>query len=90
MALYPTKQNALQKAQACFRAANLHPSSSAFRLKCIDDQNFYDGTGQWAHWLKSGLSTLGEFASCVQTLLPSIFSWWMRESNTLNSGRIAR
>jgi hypothetical protein len=47
MALSPTKQNALQKAQACFRAANLHPSSSAFRLKCIDDQNFYDGTGQW-------------------------------------------
>ena len=47
MTLSATKQNALQKAQECFRAANLHPSSSAFRLKCIDDQNFYDGTGQW-------------------------------------------
>ncbi len=47
MVLSRTKQNALQKAQECFRIANLHPSSSAFRLKCIDDQNFYDGTGQW-------------------------------------------
>jgi len=47
MALSPTKQNALQKAQECFRSSNLHPSSQEFRLKCIDDQNFYDGTGQW-------------------------------------------
>jgi hypothetical protein len=47
MTLSLTKQAALQKAQECFRAANLHPSTTAFRLKCIDDQNFYDGTGQW-------------------------------------------
>jgi hypothetical protein len=45
--LSATKQEALRKAQECFRAANLHPSSMAFRLKCIDDQNFYDGTEQW-------------------------------------------
>jgi len=45
--LSATKQEALQKAQACFRAANLHPSSQEFRLKCMDDQAFYDGTGQW-------------------------------------------
>jgi hypothetical protein len=47
MTLSATKQEALRKAQECFRAANLHPSTTAFRLKCIDDQNFYDGTGQW-------------------------------------------
>jgi hypothetical protein len=47
MGLSPTKQAALQHAQACFRAANLHPSTQEFRLKCIDDQAFYDGTGQW-------------------------------------------
>jgi hypothetical protein len=47
MTLSLAKQEALQKAQECFRTANLHPSSQEFRLKCIDDQNFYDGTGQW-------------------------------------------
>ncbi len=47
MILSITKQEALHKAQSCFRAANLHPSSQEFRLKCIDDQTFYDGTGQW-------------------------------------------
>jgi hypothetical protein len=45
--LSATKQAALQRAQECFRAANLHPSSQEFRLKCMDDQAFYDGTGQW-------------------------------------------
>jgi len=45
--LSATKQAALQKAQECFRAANLHSSSQEFRLKCIEDQAFYDGTGQW-------------------------------------------
>ena len=44
------QQEALRKAQECFRAANLHPSSQEFRLKCIDDQSFYDGTGQWTTW----------------------------------------
>ncbi|MCE3231156.1 MAG: hypothetical protein K0R52_1084 [Alphaproteobacteria bacterium] len=47
MNLSATKQEALRKAQECFRAANFHPSTTAFRLKCINDQNFYDGTGQW-------------------------------------------
>jgi hypothetical protein len=47
MTLSATKQEALRRAQVCFRAANLHPSTTAFRLKCLDDQAFYDGTGQW-------------------------------------------
>ncbi len=47
MTLSVAKQEALQKAQEYFRSGNLHPSSQAFRTKCINDQNFYDGTGQW-------------------------------------------
>jgi hypothetical protein len=47
MILSATKQQALEKAQKYFRAANLHPSSQEFRSKCLDDQTFYDGTGQW-------------------------------------------
>lgn len=42
-----TRQEALEKAQAYFRAANLHPSTQEFRQKCLEDQAFYDGTGQW-------------------------------------------
>lgn len=47
MILSSTKQEALERAQKYFRAANLHPSSQEFRKKCLDDQSFYDGTGQW-------------------------------------------
>jgi hypothetical protein len=47
MTLSVAKQEALEKAQGYFRSGNLHPSAQAFRTKCIDDQNFYDGTGQW-------------------------------------------
>jgi RNA-directed DNA polymerase len=32
--------------------------------------------GQWARWLKLGLSSIEAFAVCVQTLLPSLFSCW--------------
>jgi hypothetical protein len=47
MALSPTKQAALKRAQDCFRTASLHPSTQEFRQKCMEDQAFYDGTGQW-------------------------------------------
>ncbi len=33
--------------------------------------------GQWARWLKLGLSTLEEFEENVQTFLPGIASCWM-------------
>jgi len=42
-----SRQQALTKAQEFFRMANLHPSSVAFREKCMNDYGFYDGTGQW-------------------------------------------
>jgi len=45
--LSESRQKALDKAQEFFRVANLHPSSVAFREKCINDYGFYDGTGQW-------------------------------------------
>lgn len=45
--LSATKQKALDTAQSYFRTANLHPSSQNFRLKCISDYGFYDGTDQW-------------------------------------------
>jgi hypothetical protein len=45
--LSQTRQKALDTAQEYFRAANLHPASAEFRLKCINDYGFYDGTGQW-------------------------------------------
>ncbi len=32
--------------------------------------------GQWARWLKLGLSSMEAFAACVQTALPSLFSCW--------------
>ena len=32
--------------------------------------------GQWTHWLKLGLSTIKEFATSVETHLPSLFSCW--------------
>jgi hypothetical protein len=47
MILSASRQKALDKAQAYFRAANLHQSTAEFRLKCINDYGFYDGTGQW-------------------------------------------
>ncbi len=45
--LSSTRQAALQRAQDCFRTASLHPSTQEFRQKCMEDQAFYDGTGQW-------------------------------------------
>lgn len=45
--LSPSRQKALTTAQDFFRTANLHPSTVAFREKCINDYGFYDGTGQW-------------------------------------------
>ena len=45
--LSASRQQALTKAQEFFRMANLHPSSVAFREKCMNDYGFYDGTGQW-------------------------------------------
>ena len=45
--LSTTKQKALEKAQEYFRLANLHQSTNEFRLKCINDYGFYDGTEQW-------------------------------------------
>lgn len=47
MILSATRQKALDTAQEYFRAANLHQSTSEFRLKCINDYGFYDGTEQW-------------------------------------------
>ena len=38
--------------------------------------------GQWARWLKLGLSALKEFATCVQTDLPSLFSCWSSGAKT--------
>ena len=32
---------------------------------------------KWALWLKLGLSSLKEFETCVQTLLPSLYSCWV-------------
>ena len=46
-ALSQTRQKALDTSQEYFRAANLHQSSNEFRLKCINDYGFYDGTDQW-------------------------------------------
>ena len=45
--LSQTRQKALDTAQEYFRAANLHQSTNEFRLKCINDYGFYDGTEQW-------------------------------------------
>ncbi|RZI46646.1 hypothetical protein [Candidatus Finniella inopinata] len=51
--LSSSRQKALTTAQEFFRMANLHPSSAEFRLKCLNDYGFYDGTGQWeAHDLR--------------------------------------
>lgn len=46
--LSATRQKALQKAQECFRAANLHPASQQFREDCISNYGYYDGRGQWS------------------------------------------
>jgi RNA-directed DNA polymerase len=43
-------------------------------------------TGQWARWLKCGLSTIKEFETSVQTLLPSLFSCWSQGAQTMVSG----
>ena len=32
--------------------------------------------GQWARWLRLGLSTIKAFEECVQMLLPSVFACW--------------
>ena len=45
--LSQTRQKALDTAQEYFRLANLHQSTNEFRLKCINDYGFYDGTEQW-------------------------------------------
>ncbi len=42
--------------------------------------------GQWALWLKLGLSTLKEFEDNVQTLLPNIASCWMPGAKVLSLG----
>lgn len=41
--------------------------------------------GQWVRWLKSGLSTLEEFATSIQTLMPSIYSCWMFGKDALST-----
>lgn len=45
--LSPIRQKALMQAQSYFQTANLHPSTMEFRVKCLNDYGFYDGTGQW-------------------------------------------
>jgi len=46
--LSSSRQDALNKAQECFRVGNLHVSSQAFRETCREDFAFYEGgTGQW-------------------------------------------
>jgi Reverse transcriptase (RNA-dependent DNA polymerase) len=42
--------------------------------------------GQWACWLKFGLSTITAFETCVQTLLPSIASCWISGAKVINLG----
>lgn len=32
--------------------------------------------GQWSRWTKLGLTTIKEFETCVQTLLPGLYSCW--------------
>jgi RNA-directed DNA polymerase len=43
--------------------------------------------GQWACWLKLGLSTIEAFETSVRTLLPGIFSCWIPSSEIFNLGR---
>ena len=42
--------------------------------------------GQWTRWLKLGLSSLTAFEECVQALLPSIASCWIRDAKAVPLG----
>ena len=33
--------------------------------------------GQWARWLKLGISSITDFEQCIEVNLPGIFSLWM-------------
>ncbi len=59
------RQKALETAQEYFRAANLHPSSHEFRLKCLHDYGFYDGTGQWENLDLQSLQERGQLPITV-------------------------
>jgi hypothetical protein len=47
-------------------------SLAAHKLDILVTMRQY--VGKWARWLKLGLSTIEEFETNVQTLLPSLFS----------------
>jgi hypothetical protein len=42
--------------------------------------------GQWARWLKLGLSSIKEFETCVQKLLPGVSSCWTPGASVLLLG----
>jgi hypothetical protein len=42
------RQKALDKAQAYWKRANLHPSNMRWRTEAIEAFGFYDGSGQWS------------------------------------------
>ena len=46
--------------------------------------------GQWARWLKLGLSMLEEFALCVQSYLPCLFSCWTPGATSMLAASAAR
>jgi hypothetical protein len=41
------RREALEKSQAYFQRANLHPSTLQWRQEAIENFGFYDGSGQW-------------------------------------------
>lgn len=47
MYLSEIRQKALDKAKMYFKEASNHLSTQEFRLNTIENQGFYDGTGQW-------------------------------------------
>lgn len=51
------RQEALDKAQAYWKRANLHPSNMQWRTEAIEAFGFYDGSGQWS---EKDLLTLNE------------------------------